>query len=125
MSLPLQLLTTTCDIYRGNPPPGGATPAATNVPCQLVPDYAHGALVPANSARGWTHYLVLDTTVDLRDSFPGMNIPWAFGNTDTVHIPSGSSTAYAVVFVELSGKGGANEHKLAYLDRLLPNWPTL
>jgi hypothetical protein len=123
MPLPAALLTTTCDIYRGNPPSGG--PATTNVPCQLVADYARGAQVLNNALRSWTHYLVLDSSVDVRDSFAGVNQPWNYPASDTVKIPSGGTTAYAVVLVEVCGKGTAIEHKRVYLDRQAPNWPAL
>ena len=117
------LLTTTCDIYRNNPPTGGAV--ATNVSCQLVPDYAGGAPIAGTPLRPWTHYLVIDTSVDIRDSFPGIGLAWNYGAADTIHIPSGGSTAYVVVFVEVRGKGAAEEHKRVYLDRQLPAWPVL
>ena len=38
---------------------------------------------------------------------------------------TGGTTAYAVIFVEVRGKGSAGEHKRVYLDRQLPAWPTL
>ena len=66
MSLPANLLPTTCDIYRGNPPSGGA--AATNVPCQLISSYADGAQMLNSNMRQWTHYLLLDSSADIRDS---------------------------------------------------------
>jgi len=131
MSLPRQQLTTTCDIYRSNPPMGGSNPVATNVPCQLIPDYFNGARVinslqlVNNGMKGWTHCLVLDTSADIRDSFPGSAGTWQYTNADTVYIPSGGSTAYAVVFVEVRGKGSTTEYKYVYLDRQLPNWPAL
>lgn len=125
MPLPQTLLTTTCDVYRFNPPPLDAQPASTNVPCQLIPDYVGGSLARNLNSRPWTHYLLLDTGVDVRDSYPGAGNSWSFGNADTVHIPSGGTTAYAVVFVEVGGKGTASEHKRVYLDRLAPSWPAL
>jgi len=125
MPLPPAVLTTTCDIYRFNPPPLGAQPASTDVPCQLLADYSGGTRVVNLSAKPWTHYLLLDSSTDVRDSYPGAGGTWQFGNADTVHIPSGGTTAYAVVFVELCGKGTAGEHKRVYLDRQLPSWPAL
>ena len=124
MSLPANLLPTTCDIYRGNPPSGGA--AATNVPCQLISAYADGAQMLNSNMRQWTHYLLLDSSADIRDSYAGGGQLWQFSNADTVHVPSGSTTAYAVVFVEVHGKGTAGEYKRAYLDRQAPsNWSNI
>src|SRR5579885_6893 len=115
MSLPSAVLTTTCDIYRLNPPPQGANPAASNVPCQLVADYRGGARVTSGALKPWTHYLIVHASVDVRDSFAGAGNPWTYSDADTVYVPSGGTTAYAVVFVEVRGKGTANEHKRVYL----------
>src|SRR5437588_2270156 len=101
MPLPQTVLTTTCDVYRFNPPSQDAQPASTNVACQLVPDYVSGSMTRSFSSRPWTHYLLLDSSVDVRDSYPGANASWPFGNADTVRVPSGGTTAYAVVFVEV------------------------
>ena len=125
MALPAGLLTTTCDIYRGNPPPGGTTPASSNVPCQLVPQYAASARALNSIAKSWTHYLVVNSSVDIRDGYAGSTNAWQYANADTVYIPTGGSTAYVVVFVEVRGKGTPGEHKRVYLDRQAPNWPTL
>src|SRR5260370_11434442 len=125
MPLPQALLTTTCDIYRFNPPPVGAQPASSNILCQLSADYVGGTQILNLAAKPWTHYLLLDSSTDVRDSYPGATGNWQFGNADTVHIPSGGSTAYAVVFVEGCGKGTAGEYKRVYLDRQLPSWPVL
>jgi hypothetical protein len=124
MSLISQLLTTTCDIYRNNPHAGGATPDVTAVPCQLVSDYGHGTLQRATGMKSWTHYLLLDTAVDLRDGYQGNQL-WNYPNADTVVIPTGGLTVYAVVFVEIIGRGSIGEHKRAYLDRQTPTWPDL
>ena len=125
MSLPSSLLSTTCDIYRGNPPPNNATPAATDVPCQLVASYLSGSRALNNNLKTWTHYIVLNSNVDIRDGYQGSTQVWQYQNADTIHIPSGGTTAYAVVFVEVRGRGTVGEHKRVYLDRQGPSWPAV
>src|SRR5437016_6045269 len=104
MPLPSGLLSTTCDIYRGNPPAGGASPAATDVPCQLVASYLSGSRALNNNLKTWTHYIVLNADADIRDGYEGSTQAWQYQNADTITIPSGGTTAYAVVFVEVRGK---------------------
>jgi hypothetical protein len=87
--------------------------------------YASGARAVTPLLRPWTHYLNLDSSVDVRDSYPGQAGSWLLGNADTVHVPSGGTTAYVVIFVEVRGKGTPAEHKRVYLDRLTPAWPAL
>jgi hypothetical protein len=123
MPLPAGLLTTTCSIHRNNPP--DVTPASTNVPCQLVPDYAAAARNLHSTAKPWTHYLVLASSVDIRDGYAGSTNLWNYAQADTVYVPSGGTTAYVVVFVEVRGKGTPGEHKRVYLDRQAPSWPTV
>lgn len=125
MPLPTEFLTTTCSVYRGNPPPGGSSPAATNVPCQLVADFAAGARTMGSAQRNWTHYLLVNEDVDVRDSYAGHGQAWPAADADSVFVPSGGTTRYAVVFVEVRGKGTAGEHKRVYLDRQAPGWPSL
>ena len=122
MSLPTALLPQTCDIYRA----GAATAAATDVPCQLVPDFERGRQRFAGEANAYTHYLILDAAVEVRDGSAGVasNNP---ANADTVKVPGGGAVAvsYTVVYVEYHNRGGAGEHKRVYLNRGTPPWPTL
>src|SRR5260370_26557383 len=110
MPLPQALLTTTCDVFRLNPPTD-AQPATAAIRCQLIPDYRGGTQMLNSAGRPWTHSLLLDSSVDVRDSYPGAGGLWQYGNADTVHIPSGGTTAYAAVFVVVCAQGTANEHK--------------
>jgi hypothetical protein len=122
MSLPSSLLTTTCDIYR---PLGAPSPTVSGVPCQLVPAFAQGQPV-GPTALIWTHYLLVNPGVDIRDGCTrgaGLDsISYADG--DGVVIPGGAgNTRYAVVWVEYVYRGQANEHKRVYLIRDQPAWP--
>src|SRR5215213_5835740 len=64
MSIPTDLLPTTCDVFR---PFGDAAPTYRDVPCRLVPDFARGQGV-VSGGPAWTHYLVLDVAADVRDA---------------------------------------------------------
>jgi hypothetical protein len=123
MSLPTALLPQTCDIYRA----GSSTPVATNVPCQLVPDLDRGRQRFSGEVNAYTHYLIVDASVDVRDGSSGIasNNP---ANADTVKVPGNNAAAavsYTVVYVEYHNRGAAGEHKRVYLNRGTPAWPTL
>jgi hypothetical protein len=123
MPLPSALLPQTCDIFRA----GAGSAAATNVPCQLVPAFDRGRQRFTGEANAYTHYLIVDAAVDIRDGSAGIgsNNP---ASADTVKIPgnnAASAVAYAVVYVEYHNRGAAGEYKHVYLDRKAPPWPTL
>ena len=124
MAIPSSMLPTTCDIYR---PFGAASPTTSGVACRLVPNLPRGR----GSATGasylmWSHYLVVDSSVDIRDGCTRMAgvdaITYADG--DEVRVPSGgSSTRYVVVWVEMVNRGTAQQFKRAYLLRHSAVWP--
>lgn len=116
MSIPSSLLPTTCDIYR---PFGAGSPTTSSVPCKHVPDLARGRGSGLAGVLSWTHYIDVNDTIDIRDGCTrtlGANaINYADG--DQVRIPSGSSTKYVVVWVEMKNLGTAQAFKRAYLMR--------
>ncbi|MCI0680681.1 MAG: hypothetical protein L0Y71_01140 [Gemmataceae bacterium] len=123
MALPIQP-NTTCDIYRnGTAPP--AAPAVAGVACYLQPDWRAGqdqgdrANLPAVLA--WTHVLLMDTSVDVRDCYLGS---LTFGAQDMVYIPDQNGTPFRVIFIERVHRGRAEDHKRVYVDRQTPTWPT-
>ena len=118
MALP-QSPNTTCDIYRvATTPP--AAPAVAGVPCVLRPDFREGQRA-STIARVWTHLLLIDPAVDLRDYYTGAS---GTAEQDSVYIPDQAGTRYRVVFIERVGLGSAGDHKRVYLDRQQPTWPT-
>jgi hypothetical protein len=123
MSVPIQP-NTTCDIYRnGTMPP--AAPAVAGAACYLQPDWRAGqdqgdrAGLPGTLA--WTHVLLVDTTVDIRDSYTGA---LSAATQDTVYIPDQNGTPFRVTFIERLHRNQAQDHKRVYLDRQGPTWPT-
>jgi hypothetical protein len=122
MALPAALLTTTCDVYR---PFGAASPTLTNVPCHLAAVFGEGQPRSAN-ALWWTHYLLVDAGVDVRDgcarSAGADAVTYADG--DQVVVPAGADhTSYVVVWVEVVARGQAGEYKRVYLLRHQAHWP--
>ena len=115
---------TTCDIYRfGTAPP--AAPAIAAVACYLRPDW-RGGQEQGDRSGGlaqlvWTHLLLVDSSVDIRDAYIG-----GMGQTeqDTVYIPDQNGTAYKVTLIECVGRKDAQDHLRVYLDRQTPTWPT-
>ncbi len=114
----------TCDIYRfGTAPP--AAPAVAAVAGYLRPDWRagqeQGDRTGALAQLVWTHVLLVDASVDIRDAYTG-----GMGRTeqDTVYIPDQNGTAYKVTFIERVGSKEAQDHKRVYLDRQTPTWPT-
>src|SRR5437867_4154710 len=122
MSLPSNLLPTTCDLYR---PYTAASPTTSNIPCQLVCDLAGGR--PRGSGNLlWTHYMLVNSDVDIRDGCTRAAGADAltYADGDGLRIPSGAgNTRYVVVWVECVQRGGSNEHKRAYLIRDTATWP--
>ena len=107
---------TTCDIYRtGVTPPSDA--AVTGVPCVLQNDWRGGqqGRDRATGTLTWTHVLLVDVAVDIRDAYVGAS---TLSPQDTVYIPDSSGTPYTVTFIELVD----NAYKRAYVDRQLPDW---
>lgn len=122
MSLPTSLLNTTCDLYR---PLTSFVPTVSGIPCQLVADLA-GGRPPVAGALQWTHYLLVNATVDVRDG--GTRAAGAdaitYADGDGIMVPSGASnTRYVVVWVEYVQRGQPGEHKRVYLLRDTAAWP--
>jgi hypothetical protein len=124
MSLPPQLLTTTCDVYR---PFGAGAATFTGVPCRLVSclERGRGATTGPNYLT-WTDYIDVDDTVDVRDGCSrsvGSDHP-NYADGDEVRIPTGGSTSnYVVVWVTLFNRGSSMAFKRAYLLRHTAVWP--
>jgi hypothetical protein len=113
---------TTCDIYRaGSTPP--ATPDVPAVPCFLQPNWRGGQEAGdySNKFMIWTHVLLVETKMDVRDSYVGQAGAVA---QDTLYVPDQTGTGFNVVFVERIQRGTPYDHKRVYLDRMTPNWPT-
>jgi hypothetical protein len=108
----------TCDIFRQSAP---LVPAVTGVPCCLRPDYRGGQEAGNGLVRPWTHIMLVDVAVDIRDAYTGA---LTFSDQDTVAVPDQSGTVFKVTFVERVNRGSAGEHKRVFLDRQTPSWPT-
>ena len=109
---------TTCDIYHTGVGPPSA-PSVAAVPCHLKPDWRGGQ--EAVNACTWTHIMLIDAGVDIRDAYSGFS---TLMPQDYVYIPDQHGTKFTVIFIERAQQGGADEHKRVYLDRLAPTWPT-
>jgi hypothetical protein len=111
---------TTCDIYRAGTGPPSA-PAVAGVPCYLAPKGASDRTTPY-----YTHLLLVDPTIDLRDDLPGGSL--VFGPaSDRVFVPDQNGTEWRVLLVRRVGLGTSADHKQALLMRVpggaVP-WPT-
>ncbi len=115
MAIPVELLPTTCDVYR---PFGAGAATSTNVPCRLIADF--GRAPDLTGSPSWTHTLVLNTTADIRDgqTRPATSRTLTYADGDEVRVPSGAATPrYVVIWVELVDAGTPREFKRAYLLR--------
>lgn len=119
MSIPAGHLTTTCDIYR---PFGAGSPTTSGVACRLSP-LAGSRTGP--DGMTWSHTLDLQPGVDLRDATTrtagAAEVVYAEG--DEVRVPSGGSTRYVVVWVEVVARGTPQQYQRAYLLRHVASWP--
>jgi hypothetical protein len=115
MSLPVAP-NTTCDIYRTGVAPPSA-PSVAAVPCVLQNDWRGGqqGRDRATGTLTWTHVLLVDVAVDIRDAYIGAS---TLSPQDTVYVPDSTGTPYAVIFIEIVD----HAYKRAYLDRQLPDW---
>ncbi len=115
---------TTCDIFHAGHGPPGDPPDVAGVPCLLKPDFVagqeHGER-PGSAPLTWTHVMLVNPTVDVRDGYLGGEGTSA---GDSVFIPNQSGTQFLVRFVERVNRNEASDHKRVYLDRQLPGWPT-
>jgi hypothetical protein len=117
MAIPIDLLPTTCDIYR--PFGAGGAPTYANVQCRLVGDFARGRAA-TGSGPDWTHYLVVNPEVDIVDgcSRLGGAFTLSYSDGDEVRVPAGTANPrFVVVWVETVDAGTPREFKRAYLIR--------
>jgi hypothetical protein len=116
MAIPPDLVPTACDIFR---PFGAGAATYSNVACRLVPDLPRGR-APESSGLAWTHQLIVDSAVDIRDGCTraaGANAI-TFADGDEVRVPTGAaSPRFVVVWVEKVDVGTNREFKRAYLMR--------
>jgi hypothetical protein len=115
--IPTPFLTTTCDIYR---PFGAGSPTTSNVPCRLTPRVAE-----AGSDPEWSHILDLQPGVDIRDGCTRTagSSSMTYADGDQVNVPSGGTTRYVVVRVEVVNRGTPAQFQRAYLLRHAASWP--
>lgn len=115
MAISTTLLPTTCDVFR---PFGAATPTTSNIPCRLVADFNRSR--QSSDALDWTHYLILNPDVDIRDGcsrLTGSNA-LTYADGDEVRIPTGTSAPrFVVVWVEKVETGSPREFKRVFLMR--------
>ncbi|MBI3406938.1 MAG: hypothetical protein HY040_01095 [Planctomycetes bacterium] len=105
---------TTCDIYRNN-----STLSAAGVACKIQSVFEHALKVDehVNPAKKYSHILMVDYTVDIRDGYSYGIITAA--NQDKVYVPDASGTLFLVVFVQRE-----NNVKRVYLKRQGVSWPS-
>ena len=116
MSVPGDLLPTTCDVYR---PFGAGAPTHANVRCRLVADFARSRAA-GGATPEWTHYLVLNPEADVRDGCTrfGASAVITYADGDEVRVPAGAAgPRFVVVWVEAVEVGTPREYKRAYLMR--------
>src|SRR5262249_35412716 len=110
-SLSAPIPTPPCDIYRaGNGPP--SAPDVAGVPCHLGPK-GQSTL----TTLSYTHLLLVDATVDLRDDLPGGTLSYG-PNADRVFLPDPNGTEFRVLLVRPVGRGTGADHKQALLMRV-------
>jgi hypothetical protein len=106
--------------YQGVP-----TPDISAVPCTLVPCWEDGQAHGTRAVAGlmYTHMAHFEPTLDIRDRYVGaMGIDAV--NVPIIYAPTGGGTIYDISFVERVNKGQRADHKIAYLNRRTPQWPT-
>jgi hypothetical protein len=108
-------------IYRG----GNAPPAAADGSfdgATLIPFHCsrRNVSVVGSISDRWTHLLIVDPGVDIRDGYNAS--AFTAGNADTVYMPDANGTPYLVRYVSRVGMGTLYDRKVVYLDRGTPPW---
>jgi hypothetical protein len=70
----------------------------------------------------YTHIMHLDLSVDIRDRYIGAATVDALKRPLVAILPDG--TVMDVSFVQRVNHGQLADHKVAFLNRALPGWPT-
>jgi hypothetical protein len=113
MALPVT--NTTCDIYRfGNSPP--AAPDVPGVVCYLE-EHARNIKPLGAATPQYSHVLRVGASTDVRDT----------GNVDgqdRAYVPDRNGTLFLVQWVARVARGTALDHKIVYLLRQNPTFPT-
>jgi hypothetical protein len=115
MSIPLDQLPSLCSIHR---PFGTSEAIETDLACRIAPDLI-GRATDGYGALQWTHRLIIDEGVDLRDNcdrLDGVNL-LVFHDGDEVRIPPLTGERYVVVWVEVVALDTPQEFQRAYLMR--------
>jgi hypothetical protein len=115
---------TTCDIFHPGHSQGVDPPDIAGVPIYLKAYWEEGQDfgVRGHSEYGYTHKAHMDPTVDIRDIYKGGGGSGI--QTDVIYVPDQFGTPFRLTFIERPTREQANNHKVAYLDRLTPHWPT-
>jgi hypothetical protein len=122
MALPIQP-NVTCDVYHGGVAPPPAAPSVAGVRGYLVADFERRMEAGEGDAVGlrYTHLLYVDVDVDIRDRGDAFSVDLSPAH---VWIPDQNGTMFEVRRVERRSRGLATDHRLVYLDRGGPTWPT-
>jgi hypothetical protein len=108
----------TCDIYRtGRAPP--SSPDVAGVQCFLIPK-GQSTL----TTQAYTHEILVDSSIDIRDDNAAGNFTAAGPNADTLYIPNQNGTKFVVILVRRIGRGTALDQKQVLLKRSTVNWPS-
>jgi hypothetical protein len=115
---------TTCDIFHPPHVQGVDPPDEAGLPIYLIGSWEEGQenAVRANSSLMYTHKAHMDITADIRDPYKGQD--FAVAATDLIFVPDQHGTKFRVAFVDRVNRELASNHKLVFLDRQTPIWPT-
>lgn len=120
--MPTPSLPTVCDIHTGL----NGVPGAVRVPavdCRLVPQFQRGIPVGIGQYLLWSHYVIVNSNVDVRDDFDPLAPAFPQTHADVIEIPSGSTNFYLVQFVHRPFRDEGREYTKVYLIRLhVTNW---
>lgn len=112
-----------CTIYEGA---GGVRgdPREEGVECNLVPRLQQPTLEQLGSFKtGWTHYIIVPPTQDIRDDQAGQGPHEAGPACDWVEVDSQPGTYYKVIWVTDAFLDTPMRYRKAYLWRQPANWP--
>lgn len=121
----------TMDIYTGNAtvPPPGANRRQQNVACLIAGTALEGTRQRTNTGFGYTHIILCDPTIEIRDGYTGAAAAPTVAAEDLLNIPAGTPTKnyWAVVLSQIVVLPSVGRKKLILADRRGPvgDWTVL
>jgi hypothetical protein len=125
----LSFVSTTMDVYTGNAtvPPPAQNKRTTATDVAICGTFLEGSRIRSEAAFAFTHILLCDAAVEIRDGYISNATPETVANQDLLQIPSGSGNWWRVILSHWVLIPTLGRRKVIIADRQTTptNWPQL